>query len=62
MGFLALYICIAVGVICIVILISALYPKIGRFIYKVGKDAKDIVDKEYDLNKEEKEEEETKNE
>lgn len=57
MAFLALYLIIIVGVVIVIFLISGIFPKIGKFIYRIGKDAKDIVNKEYEIenNKEEEE-------
>lgn len=57
MAFLALYLIIIVGVVIVIFLISGIFPKIGKFIYRIGKDAKDIVNKEYEIenNKEDEE-------
>lgn len=59
MAFLALYLIIIFGFIILIFLISGIFPKIGKFIYRIGKDTKDIIDKEYDVenSKEEKENE-----
>lgn len=57
MGFLALYVVIAIVLVLFVLLISALYPKIGKFVWRIGKDAHDIINKEYDVEKKEEKEE-----
>ena len=59
MAFLALYLLIGAGIIVLVFLISGIFPKVGKFIYRIGKDTKDIINKEYEIkdNKEEEENE-----